>query len=203
MKVIEKISAEHLALSFASKARIILPSYETYSEGWFLSYGNMIDADCPPVYIASVFPNNRINVNTRQTAPWLPQTLSFYIDKTGVRAFQWADPIVMVQGTETSKKTMPFTKIQDKIISCFRNNFIWDLVLSEDDTPIIEKVMLTTVLVKDKTDSVSIGKLQSAWAVYYTSKAEKKNYSNPSIVFFDAVTGEIINPFHLDERAYQ
>ncbi len=201
--IIRHLNVKDLSVSYVSKARILLPSFETYSEGWFIAFGNCFDPLYSPIYISSVLPNNRMNVKSQETAPWLPETMTFFIDETGIKAFQWADPVIIVEGSEAMINLLPIPKIYERITSYFQENCMWDYVISDADIPTIENIVLTNVLIKKQPNSVDEGKIQPAWAVYYTTAREKANYSLPSIVFFDAASGNIIDPFTLDDNAYQ
>ena len=198
-ETVSSIGATNLDLSFICKARILLPSYETFSEGWFVTFGFSIDGNSP-IYMGSVLPNNRMNVKSIWFAPTLPETIILYIDETGIKSFQWGDPLTIVESTIEKTKLLPINKVFAKIIRYFRSNYNWDCVVSTQDVPLIEKIVLTDAVIISSPFSRNDGKVKPAWAVFYSTEREKENYSPPSIIFIDAENGIVLNPFILNEE---
>ena len=150
--------------------------------------------------MGSVLPNNRMNVKSIWFAPTLPETIILYIDETGIKSFQWGDPLTIVESTIEKTKMLPINKVFAKIIRYFRSNYNWDCVVSTQDVPLIEKIVLTDAVIISSPFSRNDGKVKPAWAVFYSTEREKENYSPPSIIFIDAENGIVLNPFILNEE---
>lgn len=191
----KRININYMTITDISKARIITSeSYEIIHEGWYITFSRKYGI-YEPISVASVSNNrNMRNRNFYPKAPWLPEEISMFIDDEGIQLFQWNDPVSIVREEIYKGQTITRDEIQEIIRKHFTENYIGEAIVDEKAIPKVFKIQLTGAIIPDEKN----GKIIPAWAVFYSTQADNNIYALPAVTFFDARTGNPINPFSVD-----
>jgi len=196
-ELLDAFDIDYMQIADASKARVLTSSYQTLYEGWYISFCRDY-AHYTPISIASVS-NNRhmMQRDFPPKSPWLPETISMFINGNGIQAFYWGDPIEILYKTEINENLLSFSDMQDIIKEYFFNNYLRETMINSKRIPKVFKIVLTGAMLSDETNGS--GRIIPTWAVFYTTEAEIENYSLPAVVCFDATTGQPVNPFSIEK----
>ena len=201
-EILKELNVDYMSVANVSKARIILPSYEVVSEGWYISYARQYNG-YKNMDITEVMPEHRMGrTQTSQMAPWMPEMIFMYVDETGIRMFQWNDPIEIVGAKQVVG--VSFEKIKKNIIEHFGKHYFWDITIGhEDRIPQIKGIKIIGTLLSDGTNHNDCGKIVPTWVVYYTTKEDQECFSDISVVCFSAIDGKYVNPFIMWEQVIE
>ncbi len=162
-----------------TKARIVNGyTSAVLSEGWFFTlsrtYGNYI-----PIDFLTYRSGGPVELLTEDFMPrWWPETITIYVDETGVRSFSWTNRKEITQEVNANVSILSFEEIKTKIKDSIKQGLSW----TEDDSNnttkteiLITKTTLTGVMVPIK-DEPDYQYILPAWVVYFQKKMDPYVY---------------------------
>ena len=169
-KFLSDLEINNFGIAKTEKARIIEDyTFEIVSKGWFITLTRN-DGNSVPVDLSSEQLAGLLDFGTEDYAErWLPETITIFIDETGIRSFMWRNPVEIVEVMNPNVKLLTFEDVKGNI----RNNIQFGLsnsieagLIKNDLKVSVNAIILTNVLVPIK-DDLDHQMLFPAWLVYY------------------------------------
>jgi hypothetical protein len=111
------------------------------------------------------------------TERWRQDTITVYVDETGIQFFSWTDPIEVIETLNENVSLLPFEDVKERI----KSNIKYGYSKSAEDgwangecDISVDRVMLANVLVPIK-DDLQHQTLSPTWLVYYTFYVDYKS----------------------------
>lgn len=178
----------------AKKCRILTDEYETVCEGWYITYLRDYDHYMPFDYFLYE-PYGPIRLQqTKQTAPWVQEQLSFVFTESGCQVFQWNAPTKINSKQRINDQLADFSIIQKTLREELEKGYSWSkATLSEDEIPRLYEMRLTWALLHSSTGSENAN-ITPMWACIFMSPKYEREHMRPFVICIDAVTGKRIDP---------
>ncbi len=169
------------------------------AEGWCVTFARN-DGHSIPVNLNSPQLNGMLDFEAEDYAErWFPETITVFVDETGIRSFLWINPLDVVQTMNTNISLLSFEDIKERIkknIEFGYSKRVQSGQINNIQCKItVTKIILANVLVPIK-DDIEHEMLLPAWLVYYVGSFEAGGveYKDPITVFaVNAADGSAID----------
>lgn len=175
--LISDLGIKDYGIAAYEKARIVYTyTAEIVSKGWQFTltrnYGNSIPVDLNTVQFTGLLDFR----SEEYTERWRQDTITVYVDETGIQFFSWTDPIEVIETLNENVSLLPFEDVKERI----KSNIKYGYSKSAEDgwangecDISVDRVMLANVLVPIK-DDLQHQTLSPTWLVYYTFYVDYK-----------------------------
>lgn len=188
----ERLGMTHMQLSGATKARCV-NGFEITSEGWQLEYGPATEGThgCSTRYYSAC--TAFAQQETAVAADWKSESIELYVTEKGVESFSWTNMYSIVETANENVQLLSFEEIQQRIRDTMRAGFSWTENSNTGNSEVyITKIILTTGIMQI-ADNLEEALLVPAWAIFYTTDGDMKDYSDQSLLLLNALDGSIMN----------
>lgn len=192
-----KIGQPEFKLSSIQKARVLLRTQETASEGWYLIYVRDDGLESP--VDLNTYSGGRIIVLSGDdyTPTWPPEYIAMYIDEEGVRAFYWRNAYEIQNVANPNVQLLPFSRIQDSYMKYLKYGLSW--VADYDQVSGVEHILLTKLVLTNCIQRIQneneSAYLAPAWVAFITTEQDIKDSISPTILVISAVDGSYVNTY--------
>lgn len=193
--LLEKIDLTSMSLANAEKARIVLPSNETVSEGWNLTYA-LNDGNLHPIQMGLYSSGGILLFSTAESyaKSWQPTMITIYVDNAGVELFCWSNPLDQVGLANANANLIPFQDAQEAIRNLLKYALSWTDSRTDTDSQMqvtVSRVVLSNCIQPMKDDSAH-SYLLPAWVVFLSSNYYQ-NSSQVAVFAVNALDGSLIH----------
>lgn len=192
LALFERLGMTHMQLSTAVKARCVNGS-EVTSEGWQLEYGPATEGThgCSMRYYSACTAFARLEPAV--AADWKSESIELYVTENGVESFSWSNMYSIVNTANENVQLLPFEEIQKRIRDAMRAGFSWTENSNTGNNEVyITKIILTTGIMQIANNQEE-ALLVPAWAIFYTTDGDMKDYIDQSLLLLNALDGSIMN----------
>lgn len=194
---LEEVGIENMGIAEAEKARLLVDiTYKTISEGWQVMLSRN-DGDSVPVYIDNQPSGVLYNPAEEYIQRWYPEAIRIYVDETGVKTFEWAYPVEVVEVLNENVLVLDFDTIKKRALEYVKFGFSYKVQrLKEENIELpdqkieVYKIVLTNVMIPIKDDP-EYQMLAPAWIIYYSEQIGVATRS--SFIVVNAIDGSSID----------
>ncbi len=189
------IGLNNTKIAYTEPARVAnMYTSEIVSQGWMVITSNNYGKGVP-VDLISLRTSGLLNfAQTEYNERWRPESISVYVDGSGVRMFCWEDPVDVVEVLNTNVEILNFSEIKESIRKAVRFGCSQTYFTETKDNYVIltiDKITLSNIAVPVK-DSIEYDVLIPAWLVTYNYKVGDVE-GLESIFAINAIDGSIID----------
>ncbi|HWP22268.1 MAG TPA: DUF6034 family protein [Candidatus Cryosericum sp.] len=193
--LLQKLDLTSMSLATVEKARIVLPSNETASEGWNLTYA-LNDGNLHPIQMGLYSSGGILLFSTEDSyaETWQPTMITVYVDNSGVELFCWSNPLDQTGIANANARLIPFEDVQEAIRKLLKYALSWTDSQTNTDSQMqvtVSRVVLSNCIQPIKDDATH-AYLLPAWIVFLTSDYYQ---DNPQVTVFavNALDGSLIH----------
>lgn len=189
--LLQQMGQSDIQLSNAIRARCKNVG-EVMSTGWALEYGRATEGThgCYLRYSQ----NPLFSTGEEAYAmPWTPEYFEIYVTENGVESVAWANMYDIVGVANEDVQLLSFEEVQERVRTLFRQGLLWTKGRNTGNSEVyITKIILTTGIMQI-ADNLEEALLVPAWAIFYTTDGDMKDYSDQSLLLLNALDGSIMN----------
>jgi hypothetical protein len=197
-KLIADLGIQDMGIAEMEKARIV-NSYtnEITSKGWQATLTRN-DGGSVPVNIGAYEANITIDLSEEFTARLRPETITVYVDESGIKDFYWTNPLQIVEKMNENAPLLAFDDMKERIKGYIKYGFSRSVDkgwIVGDNGMTVDKIVLTNILVPIK-DEYREQMLLPAWVVFYedVENIDGRVYISPTFIFaVNAIDGSSID----------
>ena len=198
-EALSALQIHNLGLADIEKARILIDySYETDSEGWLLTYVRN-DGGYDPIAFRNYGSSMLQFDENLFSAPFYSETLTIYIDETGIRQLLWNNPLEVAEERTDNAALLPFGDIQARILQAMKIGLAWmkeNPQLAETGFSFTFHSMRLSNCIVPMADSPGQALLVPVWALEYGEDSFTAMGNSPSILCINALDGSFVNPYY-------
>lgn len=189
--VLRQMGQSNIQLSNAMHARCKNVG-QVISTGWMLEYGRATEGthgcylryDQNPLFSTG---------EEMYAMPWIPEYFEIYVSENGVESVSWANMYDIVSVANEDVQLLSFEEMQERVRTLFRQGLLWTKGRNTGNSEVyITKIILTTGIMQI-ADNLEEALLVPAWAIFYTTDGDIKDYSDQSLLLLNALDGSIMN----------
>lgn len=190
--IMDDLGISDFGIADKSKARMVNGNTcAILSEGWLFTlartYGNYI-----PIDFLTYRSGGPVELLTEDFMPrWWPESITIYVDETGVRSFSWTNRKEITQEVNANVSILSFEEIKTKIKDSIKLGLSWTEADKNNSTKseiLITKMTLTGVMVPIK-DEPDYQYILPAWVVFF----QKTDDSYVYVFAVNAIDGSSID----------
>lgn len=197
-KLIADLGIQNMGIAEIEKARFV-NNYtdEITSKGWQATLTRN-DGGSVPVNIGAYEANIVIDLSEEYTARWRPETITVYVDESGIKQFYWTNPLQIVEKMNENAPLLEFDDMKERIKGYIKYGFSKSVDggwITSDIGLSVDKIVLTNILVPIK-DKQREQMLLPAWVVFYEeiNYVMGKVFISPTFIFaVNAIDGSSID----------
>lgn len=191
-EVLTRMGISNVSLSNAERA-YCAETWNTSSNGWHLEYGLVTEGTkgCSIRY----YSQNGLFALTEETysMPWNPTSIEIYVTEKGVQSLSYNNLYDIIAVANEDVQLLSFEEIQERVRTLFRQGLLWTKGQNTGNSEVyITKIILTTGIMQI-ADNLEEALLVPAWAIFYTTDGDIKDYSDQSLLLLNALDGSIMN----------
>lgn len=188
----QRMGQTNLQLSTAIRAQCKNMG-KVVSTGWVLEYGRATEG----THGCSTENYSACTAFARQepavAADWETESIELYVTENGIESFSWANMYNIVETANENVQLLPFEEIQQRIQDSMRAGFSWTQNGNTGNSEVyITKMILTTGIMQIANNQEE-ALLIPAWAIFYTTDGDRKDYIDQSLLLLNALDGSIMN----------
>jgi len=210
MELLRELGIENMGIAHIEKARLEKHNFDSdlFSEGYYIIFGRAdggaIPIDTVKSFETYIMPETEENFSPQQTVsqsmsePWWPETITMYVDDSGVRWFQWRHPAENVGTLNENVSLMSFEDVKQSIKKYIRIGYVPALEFKEryEDIELnIDKIVLVSYYTKIKDDTEH-RMFVPVWLIYYSydpMPIEFTHNSAPHAFGINAIDGSVFS----------
>jgi len=194
---LDEAGIKNMGIAEAEKARLLnAMTYETISEGWDISLSRN-DGGSVPLSIFSQPSGILYHRVEEYVQRWFPEEIKIYVDETGIKTFEWRNPIEVMEVLNRNVLVLGFDEIKERILEYIKFGFSYTVEkLKEKNAELtgqkieVNKIVLTNVMIPIKNET-DYQMLAPAWIIYYTQEVSDNTIS--SFIAVNAIDGSSID----------
>lgn len=191
-EVLSRMGISNVSLSNAIRAQC-METRDTSSNGWHLEYGIVTEGTrgCSIRY----YSQNGVFAVTEDaySMPWDPTSIEIYVTENGVQSLSYNNLYDIVSVANEDVQLLSFEEIQERVRTLFRQGLMWTKGRNTGNSEVyITKIILTTGIMQ-LADNLEEALLVPAWAIFYTTDGDMKDYIDQSLLLLNALDGSIMN----------
>ena len=193
LSFVRQLDIQHLGVADAVKARIVdQHSLKIISKGWIVSLARNDGNNVPTDFYHTI--DLASSVENDYAAPFFAENLSLYFDETGLRRFEWSDPVEVVAEKEIS--LIDFSYIQEQMCKYIKYCLSWtdDLNESLSEPRVFYRMDLASALLPVQ-DKPNFAQLVPVWVLYSNQNSRESTGESPYVICLNAIDGSRVDPF--------
>lgn len=187
----QRMGQSNIQLSTAIRAQCKNMGKVT-STGWVLEYGRATEGThgCYLRYSQ----NPLFSTGEEAYAmPWTPEYFEIYVTENGVESVAWENMYDIVAVANEDVQLLSFEEVQERVRTLFRQGLLWTKGRNTGNSEVyITQIILTTGIMQI-AENLEEALLVPAWAIFYTTDGDIKDYSDQSLLLLNALDGSIMN----------